>query len=221
MVPLAEIADPKNDYNLNIPRYLDSSAPEDVQDLHAHLHGGIPNRDVDALSGFWDAFPLFARRCSSNRPGYGDLAIPVGEVQQAILDAPEFVDFAAEVAGSVDWLNSHRPELTAIDADTQPNRLIATLSDNLLARFKATPLLDEYDVYEQLMSYWHSVMHDDVFLLMTDGWLPSVSTAQDDQRQGPRNHRNAGSRRRVGQSRGQVQDGSPPAELDRGPVFRG
>ena len=42
MVPLSEIADPKNDFNLNIPRYIDSSEPEDIQDLHAHLHGGIP-----------------------------------------------------------------------------------------------------------------------------------------------------------------------------------
>jgi type I restriction enzyme M protein len=50
MVPMSEIADPKNDYNLNIPRYLDSSDPEDLQDLHAHLHGGIPNADLDALS---------------------------------------------------------------------------------------------------------------------------------------------------------------------------
>src|SRR3982075_2413244 len=57
MVPLAEIADPQNDYNLNIPRYIDSSEPEDIQDLHAHLHGGIPGRDLDALSGYWDAFP--------------------------------------------------------------------------------------------------------------------------------------------------------------------
>jgi type I restriction enzyme M protein len=57
MVLLSEIADPKNDYNLNIPRYIDSSEPEDVQDLHAHVHGGIPNRDLDALSSYWDAFP--------------------------------------------------------------------------------------------------------------------------------------------------------------------
>jgi len=57
MVPLAEIADLKNDYNLNIPRYIDSSEPEDIQDLHAHLHGGIPERDIDALNGYWDAFP--------------------------------------------------------------------------------------------------------------------------------------------------------------------
>ncbi|WP_369797358.1 N-6 DNA methylase [Mycobacterium sp. 012931] len=52
LVPLKEIADAKNDYNLNIPRYIDSSAPEDIQDLHAHLHGGIPDRDLDALDDY-------------------------------------------------------------------------------------------------------------------------------------------------------------------------
>ena len=57
MVLLAEIADPSNDYNLNIPRYIDSAEPEDIQDLHAHLHGGIPDCDLDALSGYWTAFP--------------------------------------------------------------------------------------------------------------------------------------------------------------------
>jgi type I restriction enzyme M protein len=57
MVPTSEIADPKNDFNLNIPRYIDSSEPEDLQDLHAHLHGGIPERDIDALSPYWEAFP--------------------------------------------------------------------------------------------------------------------------------------------------------------------
>ena len=45
------------------------------------------------------------------------------------------------------------------------------LGDDLLARFKPTPLLDEYDVYEQLMTYWHATMHDDVFLIMNDGWV--------------------------------------------------
>lgn len=52
MVPVSEIADPKNDYNLNIPRYIDSSDPEDIQDLHAHLKGGIPNRDLDLLQPY-------------------------------------------------------------------------------------------------------------------------------------------------------------------------
>jgi type I restriction enzyme M protein len=176
MVPLAEIADPKNDYNLNIPRYIDSSEPEDLQDLHAHLHGGIPNRDLDALAGYWDAFPsLRTTLFKNNRPAYSDLAIGLDQVQQAILDSDEFKKFASEAVTIVDdWFASHRPILQAIDATTVPKDLIGSLGDDLLARFRNVPLLDEYDVYEQLMTYWHDVMHDDVFLVMNDGWLDAA-----------------------------------------------
>lgn len=176
MVPLHEIADPLNDYNLNIPRYIDSSEPEDIQDLHAHIHGGIPDRDVDALSGYWEAFPsLRAALFKPNRPGYSDLAIGVTEVQQAILDSDEFQKFATDVRGQVgDWFAACRPILQALNADTVPKDLIAHIGDDLLARFRDTPLLDEYDVYEQLMTYWHGVMHDDVFLIMNEGWLDAA-----------------------------------------------
>ena len=49
MVPVDEVTSPANNYNLNIPRYIDSSEPEDLHDLDAHLNGGIPNHDLDAL----------------------------------------------------------------------------------------------------------------------------------------------------------------------------
>jgi type I restriction enzyme M protein len=52
--------------------------------------------------------------------------------------------------------------------------LIGAISDDLLARFRSMPLVDEYDVYEQLMTYWHSIMHDDVFLIMYEGWLAAA-----------------------------------------------
>ncbi|WP_197078039.1 type I restriction-modification system subunit M [Gordonia sihwensis] len=173
MVPMSEIADPKNDYNLNIPRYIDSSEPEDLQDLSAHLHGGIPDRDLDALQPYWDAFlELRAQIFTPNRPGYSDLAIDVSAVQQAIFDAPGFQKLRDEATGLVeDWFAAHRDALAGITTDTKPNELIATISDDLLARFKPMPLLDEYDVYEQLMTYWHDTMHDDVYLVMADGWL--------------------------------------------------
>jgi type I restriction enzyme M protein len=54
-VPLAEIQ--ANDHNLNIPRYIDSSEPEDLHDLSAHLNGGIPNPDIDALENYWQVLP--------------------------------------------------------------------------------------------------------------------------------------------------------------------
>ncbi len=173
MVPLAEIADPKNDYNLNIPRYIDSSEPEDLQDLHAHLHGGIPNADLDAVSAYWDAFPTLRNQLfTRNRSGYSDLTIEVNHIQQAILDAPEFQKFADQALGLItEWFVAHRDALASIDENTKPNDLIATIGDDLLARFKPVPLVDEYDVYEQLMTYWHDTIHDDVFLIMNEGWL--------------------------------------------------
>jgi type I restriction enzyme M protein len=176
MVPLAEIGSEANDYNLNIPRYIDSSEPDDIQDLHAHLHGGIPQRDIDMLGDYWDAFPqLRSLLFRPNRPNYSDLAIDVTEVQQAVLDSAEFKEFTSRVRDQVaKWFDSHRPSLEAIMASTRPNDLIATLGDDLLSRFKQIPLLDEYDVYEQLLTYWHGTMHDDVFLIMNEGWLAAA-----------------------------------------------
>jgi type I restriction enzyme M protein len=55
LVPVAEIE--SNDFNLNLPRYIDSTDTEDLQDIAAHLQGGIPNRDIDDLSRYWDVFP--------------------------------------------------------------------------------------------------------------------------------------------------------------------
>jgi len=70
MVPLAEIE--ANDYNLNLPRYIDSTEPEDLQDIEAHLKGGIPVRDVDQFAGYWQMFPKLRHDLFTNadRPGY-------------------------------------------------------------------------------------------------------------------------------------------------------
>ena len=57
MVAIDEIADPKNDFNLNLPRYIDSAEPEDLHDIGGHLRGGIPERDLDALDAYWQVFP--------------------------------------------------------------------------------------------------------------------------------------------------------------------
>jgi type I restriction enzyme M protein len=172
LVPYAEIARAGNDYNLNLARYLDSAEPADVHDLDAHLHGGIPQRDVDALAGYWDAFPqLRATLFEPRRPGYLHLAVEVPRVRPAALDSIEFQKLGTAVRGQADdWFAAHRPALAAVTADTVPGELIATIAEDLLRRFRPTPLLDEYDVYQQLMTYWQETMHDDVVLVMNDGW---------------------------------------------------
>ena len=172
MVPLSEIADPKNDYNLNIPRYIDSSQPEDIQDLHAHVKGGIPNRDLEALQPYWDAFPaLRSTLFKPLRDGYSELAVDKADIQATITASVEYAAFVSSTNAIVGrWWNSHEALLQKITRTTRPGDLIAELGDSLLDAFREQPLIDEYGVYEQLMSYWHDVMHDDVALIMGEGW---------------------------------------------------
>lgn len=172
MVPVSEIASAKNDYNLNIPRYIDSSEPEDIQDLHAHLKGGIPNRDLDALQSYWDAFPsLRGRLFKPLRAGYSELAVDRADIQKTVTDSAEYKQLATSTEEIVkNWWKKHVQELTAISPSTRPADLIQEIGDSLLAAFRTRPLIDEYGVYEQLMSYWNNVMHDDVALVMSEGW---------------------------------------------------
>ncbi|KAB1663244.1 type I restriction-modification system subunit M [Pseudoclavibacter sp. CFCC 13611] len=176
MVPLSEIADPKNDYNLNIPRYIDSSQPEDIQDLQAHLKGGIPDRDLDALQPYWDAFPaLRSALFQPLRDGYSELAVDKNNIQATITGSPDHRTFVSGSDSAVKhWWNTHAALLRGITSTTHPAELIAELGDSLLDVFRSRPLIDEYGVYEQLMSYWNDIMHDDVALVMGDGWIDAA-----------------------------------------------
>jgi type I restriction enzyme M protein len=172
MVPLAEIRGAKNGFNLNITRYIDSSEPEDIQDLHAHLRGGIPDRDLDALQPFWDAFPsLRAELFKLRREGYSDLVVDQADLQATITSSSEYQAFAKGAADTVaSWWAGKRNVLLDIDASRRPNELIHDASEALLEAFRPRPLIDEYGVYEQLMSYWNASMHDDVALIVSEGW---------------------------------------------------
>ncbi|NMG45149.1 N-6 DNA methylase [Aromatoleum toluvorans] len=172
MVALAEIADAKNDYNLNLPRYIDSSSPEDLQDIDGHLRGGIPERDLDALGDYWQRMPaLRAALFASLRPGYARLRLPLAEVKPAILGHAEFTAFQAQVSGLFDrWRAAHRPAMVGFGQDAHPKELIETLSESLLAAFEAAPLVHAYDIYQHLMDYCAETLHDDAYLIAAVGW---------------------------------------------------
>ena len=174
MVPLAEIADPKNDFNLNLPRYIDSTEPEDMQDIDGHLRGGIPERDIDALAAYWQVLPgvrdvLFE---FAGRPGYARLKLPITEVKPTILGHAEFATFQKKATkGFADWRKATTPRLTGFGKDGHPKALIETIAEDLLAAFRQAPLLDAYDVYQHLMDYWAEIMQDDCYLVAADGWV--------------------------------------------------
>lgn len=167
-VPLSEIE--ANDYNLNIPRYIDSSESEDLHDLSAHLQGGIPNRDVDALDHYWQIFPsLRTTLFKLARQGYSEALINASEVKNAILNHAEFKSFATQsLKPFTDW--AERANLKAIKQGEQPKQIIHRISEDLLQSYSRTPLLSKYDIYQILMDYWADTMQDDVYVLVQDGW---------------------------------------------------
>ena len=175
MVSIDEIANPKNDFNLNLARYIDNTEPEDLQDIDGHLRGGIPERDLDALEANWQVFPsvrgfLFE---PAGRPGYARLKPVLTEVKRAIFGHPEFSAFRQKV-GKIfaDWRSANTASLTGFGKDAHPKELIETIAEDLLTAFRqAPPLLDAYDVYQHLMDYWAECMQDDSYLIAADGWV--------------------------------------------------
>ena len=173
MVPVKEIADARNDYNLNLPRYIDSSDPEDLQDISAHLRGGIPNRDIDALDAYWQEIPavraaLFKK---ADRAGYSQLRVAAADIKATIFGHDEFTAFNATATKRfAKWAKTAKVELREFGKKDHPKALIESLSEALLAGFERAPLLDAYDIYQHLMDYWDASMQDDVYLIAADGW---------------------------------------------------
>ncbi len=179
MVPLAEIE--ANDFNLNLPRYIDSTEPEDVQDIAAHLKGGIPNADIDGLTAYWQVFPNVRRElfADADRPGYSQPKVETSQIKAAIYAHPEFTAFNQTVTALFGkWKTANTPLLTGIKQGDRPKLLIETLAETLLETFRSheaiASLIDPYGVYQHLMDYWAEIMQDDAWMIASDGWKATV-----------------------------------------------
>ena len=170
LVPLAEIEE--NDFNLNLPRYIDSSEPEDFQDIEGHLRGGIPATDVDALQRYWDICPRLRHSLFREaRPGFLDLTAEPSAINSAIQEHPEFVAFVERMSAHFDaWRQESAASLKALQPGDRPREVIAALAEGLLAHYSEQPLIDPYDVYQHLTDYWAETMQDDCYLITADGW---------------------------------------------------
>jgi type I restriction enzyme M protein len=170
MVSFDEIE--KNEFNLNLPRYIDSQTPEDTQNIEAHLRGGIPTADIDALGVYWEVCPrLRATLFKPNRLGYLDLGVEKSTIKAAISEHPEFATF---IAGMNDhfaiWRQRSATALKALKPDCHPKEVITALAEDLLSHYLGKPLINPYDIYQHLLDYWAEIMQDDLYLIAADGW---------------------------------------------------
>jgi len=158
----------KNEYNLNLPRYIDTSEPEDIQDIDAHLNGGIPNTDIDALATYWQVCPMLKGALFKPfRTGYSDLSVFPEEVRKTIFSHPEFKKFCASVLDTfATWRKATEKNLKAISTSDHPKAIIQETGDSILVMFSDIHLLDKYDIYQCLMSYWEETIQDDVHIMV-------------------------------------------------------
>lgn len=168
----------KNEFNLNIPRYIDSAEAEDQQDIEAHLLGDIPKADIEALQGYWDVCPklksaLFTQAKRSKQ--YMSLKIAKDDIKQTIHQHPEFVQYMDDMNQLFSqWENKTTKALKALNTGHHPKDVIYTISEALLATYTGKALIDKYDVYQHLMNYWFEVMQDDCYLIAVDGWVATT-----------------------------------------------
>jgi type I restriction enzyme M protein len=162
----------KNEFNLNLPRYIDSQKQEDRQDIEGHLRGGIPQSDIDALKAYWDVCPGLKKALFKEcRPGYVELAIDKSTIKSTIFGHPKFTAFIEGMNKHFDfWRARSAEKLKALKAGHHPKDVIFDLSEDLLVHYTGKPLIDKYDVYQHLMDYWADVMQDDCYLISADGW---------------------------------------------------
>jgi len=193
LVPLAEIADAKNDCNLNLPRYIDSSEPEDLHDITGHMRGGIPLRDLDdpesPLAAYWQVLPAVRKGLfeTAGHAGYTTLNLPLVELKPAILGHAEFGAFQQQATQRFTaWRTAATQRVQAYGDGEHPKALIHELSEALLAAFKNAPLLDAYDIYQHLMDYWAATMQDDAHLISADGWVATPTRIVETDKKGKR-----------------------------------
>ena len=171
MVSYAEIE--QNEYNLNIPRYIDNQEKEDIQDIEAHLLGGIPNSDIDDLGSYWEVYPNLRATLfePNNRPGYSDLKIGKEQIKEVIFTHDEFVVFRKCMDALFhEWKQTTIAYLKELEAGNQPKEVIYEISENLLQQYHNKPLISKYDMYQHLMNFWDDVMQDDCYIISADGW---------------------------------------------------
>ena len=173
MVSVEEIE--SNEYNLNIPRYIDNQEEEDIQDIAAHLQGGIPAADIDALEKYWDVYPTMKESLFkiTGREGYYDLKVENEKIKEAVFEHQEFILYSEEVNAIINgWAERHRDRFLQISSDIDPKVLIHDVAEDILESFSSRTLIDKYDIYQYMMTYWLEEMKDDVYMIVENGWIP-------------------------------------------------
>ncbi len=179
-VPYEEISDAKNNFNLNLPRYIAPVDSEIQQDITAHLHGNIPAYDVEEVfSHYWQVCPTLKEQLfTSLQNGYYHfLKDDASEICEIIDCNEDYKRHSAQYRKSVGkFFDDVIPEMKALPLGFNPKEKIEQWGNALLKQAEKQELVNPYEAYEVLRVYWAETMQDDCYLISRDGWKVEVST---------------------------------------------
>ena len=159
----------RNGYNLNIPRYIDSSEATETWDIYATMYGGIPNHEIDFLEQYWTAFPqLRSVLFAADETPYSRLAVEnIKEAIEGSADVQAFV--AAHQSAFADFDTYLDGELIGKMMDLNVSKAEDTITQNIFDRVAPLPLIDKYQAYQLLDDKW-SMISTDLEIIQTEGF---------------------------------------------------
>ncbi len=158
-----------NDYNLNIPRYVDSAEKSESWDIYASMFGGIPNSELQELHPYWDAFPgLKEMLFTSDNGSY--YSLNVTDLKSAVRSHPAVTSFISHYEVSFhDFEDMLREELLDGMQTLNTAQEESVLSDAIFSRLYGIPLIDRYGAYQLLDDEWKRIVVD-FEIIQTEGF---------------------------------------------------
>ena len=159
----------KNDYNLNIPRYVDSSDAAESWDIFASMFGGLPLSEIDELKEYWLAFPSLRNELFENTSAeYCRLTIE--DVKKAIMEHSDVKAFEQDYASAFGGFDTYLyDELIGRMSALNISKMETSLSANIFERLSAIPLVDRYEAYQLLDDEWAKIAVD-LEIIQTEGF---------------------------------------------------
>ena len=159
----------QNDYNLNIPRYVDSSESAETWDIYASMFGGIPVSEIDDLAGYWNAFPnLRTELFKQNDTPY--LQLSCDNIKSAICGSSDIKRFEQAYQLAFDGFENYlRTELIENAVSVEITREETTISENIFSRLAGVQLADKYEAYQLLDNEWVKIAVD-LEIIQTEGF---------------------------------------------------
>lgn len=159
-----------NEYNLNIPRYVDSSDDAESWDIYASMFGGIPNSEIDGLAPYWTAFPsLRGQIFNSDNTPYSTLI--ASDVKQAIMNNADVKSFIDQYTGAFSDFSSYLygeliDNMLTVNVSQEEN----VISGDIFWRLNDIPLIDKYQAYQVLDDQWTKTATD-LEIIQTEGFM--------------------------------------------------